>query len=121
MSHKIQAYFKTENDAEAASAKLQKVNVSNVLIDKIPEGSKGVMLLPITNLGVGGSGMGTAAGPPGMLARLTNLKDVGKSDREKSDAFSHLLDFEVTDEDFEEALDVLSESDAYLDESVTGK
>lgn len=119
MAHKFLAYFKSENDAETTSAHLQKMNVSNVLVDRIPEGAKGILLLPAANLGTGATGMG-AAGAPGLVGkvgRIGSLKDLWKSESEKSDTFSHILEFEVEEEDHEEALKVLRDSDAYIDEN----
>ena len=49
MEHHLQAYFKNENDAEAAHVKLKKLQISNDRIDSIPENDSSVLLIPAVN------------------------------------------------------------------------
>jgi hypothetical protein len=116
MSQKIQAYFKTENDAEKAVAHLQKLNTSNVIVDELPEGGRSLILFPVANLGATGSGMGNF-GAPGFFANKEEIKNMGKN---KNETFTHIVEFNVSEEVSEEAFVMLKNADAYIDPELNG-
>ncbi|MCR6095368.1 hypothetical protein HXA31_11870 [Salipaludibacillus agaradhaerens] len=111
MSQKIQAYFKTENDAENAVAQLQKLNASNVIVDELPEGGSSLILFPVANLGTTGSGMGNF-GAPGFFGSKEEIKSMGSN---KSETFTHIVEFNISEDESKEAFATLKEADAYID------
>lgn len=117
MTQKILAYFKSEDGAEKAAARLRKVNVSNVLVDKIPdEGSSGrLVLLPALNSG--NSGYAAPGNPAAVGGGVDKLKEMITSDEKKD--FSHVLEFEVDKNNVDEAMNELRQTEeAYIDENV---
>lgn len=99
MKKRILAYFKSENDAESAKAALQKLHVSELIVDDIPESGYKFTFVPFTqsghSLGVGGE---------------IDLE----SSEEKVEAITHVLEGEVKVEEYERAIKILSEKDGYL-------
>ncbi|UOR13352.1 hypothetical protein [Halobacillus amylolyticus] len=90
MTKHVEAYFKTENDAESAKASLQKIEIENELVEPIPDDSS-------------------------LLARLvplSNFKNPG-SDRH----LTHLLQFDVKEEGYKSALSIIEEHDGHMDQS----
>ncbi|WP_053218470.1 hypothetical protein [Virgibacillus senegalensis] len=106
LAKQIDAYFKNENDAEAVSARLQTLKVSNVSVEEIPRGTDTKVLVPFfpANTGTGTSG---SVGP---IAPLFDQQGKIEGD---SETLKHLLHFEVEETDYHQALDVLKESDCY--------
>lgn len=100
MKKRILAYFKSENDAESAKAALQKLHVSELIVDDIPESGYKFSFVPFTqsgqSLGVGGK---------------IDLEDR----EEKGETITHVLECEVTIEEYEEAIKILSEKEGYLE------
>ncbi|PYZ93871.1 hypothetical protein CR194_12090 [Salipaludibacillus keqinensis] len=116
MTKRIQAFFKNENDAERASAKLAKVNTTNQIIDKVPEQESNgrLVLIPAIHSGTGaGTAAGSTAAVGGSVDRLKSL--VFKDNREQ---FTHILEFEVAEANIEEALQELRQTEAYIDEEL---
>ncbi|UTR15754.1 hypothetical protein MM221_03970 [Salipaludibacillus sp. LMS25] len=116
MSQKIQAYFKTENDAEKAVAHLQKMSISNVVVDELPEDRNKLILFPVANLGSTGSGMGNF-GAPGFLGSVEEMGNMGSN---KSETFTHIVEVTVSKEEFKEAFNKLKEANAYIDPEING-
>ncbi|WP_404454893.1 hypothetical protein LG329_06485 [Virgibacillus necropolis] len=84
---KIDAYYRTENNAESAKAKLETLKVEKVLVERITEPSKS-----------------------GVIEIMKNLFTV--DDNETHDP--QVLHVEVAEEDFEEAGKIVQESEGYI-------
>ncbi|UTR10513.1 hypothetical protein MM300_22030 [Evansella sp. LMS18] len=110
MAEHMHAYFRSENDAESALAKLQKLKVENIFVDSIPDDTDRGIFIPAAATNVGG-GSGTS-GVPGYLEGITH---------DDENTFTHMLEFEVDEEDAEEAFELLKKEDAYVDESLGNK
>ncbi|PPA71988.1 hypothetical protein [Jeotgalibacillus proteolyticus] len=106
MDHHIQAYFKSENDAESAAVKLKKINTRDELIDSIPGGGREVFVVPAFNFT-----SGATASSPGMIPAA-----LGKTNRNSSEKFTHILEFKISSEELSEALDILGTTEAHIDE-----
>ncbi|MBU9713817.1 hypothetical protein [Evansella tamaricis] len=107
MKRKIQAFFENENDALSTTAKLETLKISEIKLDRIPESTNYIPLLPATQFEmVSGSLKRSAHGV------LPNLKP-----RTNKESMSFILEFEVREEDFHEAFLLLQKSDAFLDEN----
>ncbi|MDL4840997.1 hypothetical protein [Aquibacillus rhizosphaerae] len=106
MFKSIQAYFKSENDAESVHAKLNTLNIKNVFVDKVPDGTDFRMVFPLINNG-NGAGRTIGAGGIGI-----NLAD-SSSDNNRT----HVLEFEVEDKDVQDAYKILSENDGHIHQS----
>jgi hypothetical protein len=91
----IQAYFKSENDAEAAKAKLEKLRVSDLLVDGFPEPENKAVFVPLFT-------MGSTAASTGLIAEGIYM------DREEADV-THLLEGKVSEADYEEAMQILQD------------
>ncbi|WP_416151641.1 hypothetical protein ACM26V_11975 [Salipaludibacillus sp. HK11] len=117
MNQKIQAFFKSENDAESANMKLVTANVSNQFVDELPpnyNSGKGVILVPALNSTTTGSGGALGTGTAGTFTgALHDLKDPAERNN-----FTHILEFEVDVKDVGKALDVLKDTEAYVDENI---
>ncbi|WP_042221281.1 hypothetical protein [Oceanobacillus manasiensis] len=105
MTKNFVAYFKSENDAEAAKAKLEKLRVSNLLVDEVPEGEKRKAFIPIVGMGTPGT-MSTGAGAMGII-------NTSEDSRDEHGEVTHLLEGKVEQEDYDEAISLLSESKGY--------
>ncbi|WP_404455978.1 hypothetical protein [Oceanobacillus kapialis] len=110
MSKSFVAYFKSENDAETAKAKLEKLRVSDMLVDELPNGDKRATYFPIVGIGTPGS-MSTGSGAMGI-----GMADVTDDHDEKSQKLTHLLEGKVEQEDYVEAISILAESNGYKSE-----
>ncbi|SES33763.1 hypothetical protein [Salipaludibacillus aurantiacus] len=117
MTQKIQAYFKSEDGAEKAAARLRKVNVSNVLVDKIPDEGSPDRLVLVPALNSGTTGSAAPGNPAAVGGGVDKLKDMITRDENKD--FSHILEFEVDKNNVDEAMDELRQTEeAYIDENV---
>ncbi|OZU89227.1 hypothetical protein CIL03_05775 [Virgibacillus indicus] len=115
MTKNIRAYFKTENDAESARANLQKLRVSNVFIDEFPEEERESEFVPILPLGTAGTGTGvTGAGiASGVADEVSMSSDSFLEDDRNDNHVTHLLEGQVEDEDYKEALQILADNNGY--------
>lgn len=109
----LQAYFKSENDAEKVHAKLNnKVNVRNVMIDEVTDGLENKMVVPLVT-GSGGTSATTPGSSPYPIPALgTGFFDNGETEHKT------VLECEVAEEDFREALIILQENDGHVDKNV---
>lgn len=115
MAKNVRVYFTSENDVESAHTSLQSLKISDLYIEEMPEGTEADtdMFIPLfaTNIGTSGSasnlGMSGTAAPfvPGITE-----EDVGE---EGSGSITHLLHFEVEEEDYDEAIAILKEFECY--------
>lgn len=118
MTKNIRAYFKSENDVESARASLQRLRVSNLFIDELPEEEREnnyVAILPLgsasnsTSIGTGVAGANTGAGVGNIGAAF--------DDGDDNNQITHILEGQVEDEDYEEAQAVLAENRGYTNNS----
>lgn len=87
---KIEAYYKTENNAESAKAKLETLKADNVLVERISD--------------------------PATKNKFTEIiKDMFTAEEEDS-YDPQILRAEVAEEDFAEASKIVQESDGYISE-----
>lgn len=104
---KAEIYFKNENDAEAAKTELNKFKVSNVKIEKLPEGDQSTGFIPLfVPSNYGRQGMGVPFIPD-------NSSEEKKASRADSKYMSHILRFEVADEDYDEAVSMIEKHEPY--------
>ncbi|WP_226038320.1 hypothetical protein [Aquibacillus saliphilus] len=108
MGKVIRSYFKSENDAESTHAMLKKLAVNNVIIDEIPEQSSTTILVPLANTNSGTSAI------PTLIKPIDIEKYYGESEVA---ARKHLLEFKVTDQDYQQALAILMDNDGFVDPS----
>ncbi|WP_117168210.1 hypothetical protein [Paraliobacillus sediminis] len=112
MFKKLEAYFKSENDAEAVRAKLNnKVNVRNVMIDQVSDGLANKFVVPL----VAGGG-GTSATMPGNSPYPIPSSGEGFFKEDEGERKT-VLECEVSEEDFNEALVILQENDAHVNKN----
>ncbi|MFC4386303.1 hypothetical protein ACFOZ1_00640 [Gracilibacillus marinus] len=113
MSKSLQAFFKTESEAESFKSQLHKVQANDVRVDRLPEADKTLFLTPLTYSGSSSTGTGMGGG---MVAAFTSDTDATVEDGPRE----YIVEFTVTDEDFEESLKLIMENDGYLDkETIT--
>lgn len=95
----IIAYFKSENDAESARASLQKLKVENERVEEIPEDSRKERIIPFSSSGL-----------------QANVAEYGESFNDafgaKGEDMTHLLQFDVAEDDHDDAVKVLEEHGA---------
>ncbi|MFA9560457.1 hypothetical protein ACERII_24460 [Evansella sp. AB-rgal1] len=117
MDLKMIAYFRTENDAESAAASLQKLNVTDVLVDEVPSDNKrGLVLIPAVNTGNTATGN---HGPTNLVAP-GYLKDESTEDSMDTmdPHITHVLEFHIPEEEIDSALKELRQADAMLDKTM---
>lgn len=99
MKKRIEAYFKSENDAESARAALQQLQVYDMIIDGIPESGYKLTFVPFTQPGLSW----------GVVAPVNiNQEEQGEV------KMTHVLEAEVKAEDYDKAMKILSEKDGYM-------
>ncbi|WP_112182406.1 MULTISPECIES: hypothetical protein [Paraliobacillus] len=112
MFKSLQAYFKTENDAESVHAKLNnKVNVRNVMIDEVSDGLKNKVVVPLVAASGGQSSTTPSSSPYPIPALGDGLLKPGQTEHKT------VLECEVAEEDFGEALIILQENEAHVDKN----
>ncbi len=109
MSKHVEAYFKTENDAESAKAELQSLRTENELVEAIPEDAN--LTTSIIPLG-GANQFGAGAGVAGALD-----PDDESAPGSNDEHLTHLLQFQVHEEDFDQALHTIQKHYGHMDQS----
>ncbi|GGF23364.1 hypothetical protein GCM10010954_22720 [Halobacillus andaensis] len=109
MTKHIEAFFKTENDAESAKAELQKLSISNQFVEPIPEESRLTGIVPVLN-------QGTTAGVAGFRDFIKPNKSTSEDDTPPDTGhLTHLLHFDVDKDDYNDALAILKTHDGHMD------
>lgn len=109
----VELYFKNENDAQSAKSELNKFKVKNVAIEKMEEGSRNGLFIPIFSP-YWGAGGGVAGGSiPSYNEDSKGSSEVEQSKNADPKYMSQLLRFEVSEEDYDEVLSVLKEYDPH--------
>ncbi len=109
----IQAFFKSEDDAETVKADLNKLKVNNIRVDKLPEAGRTLMLTPLTYAGNGttNSGGGAGAGIIGAFTSDNEGAGISKDDSSRE----YTVECEVEESDYQEALKIIMEQDGHMD------
>ncbi|KAB8137527.1 hypothetical protein F9U64_09015 [Gracilibacillus oryzae] len=107
MAKYIQAFFRTEDEAESVRVELAKVNASEVRVDHLPERSGNLFLAPLTYTGSNASSVGSGGYIPAFS--INDSDDVDNSPRD------YTIEFQVAEKDYGEALQIIKESDGYVD------
>ena len=102
MSKSILVYFKSENDAEAARSGLQRLRVSDVYLDHLPEGDNKTSYVPIGDMDADDT-----------ESRKGFFKGLFQKDNEP---MTHLVQAKVQEVDYEEAMGLLTELNGYVEE-----
>lgn len=109
MTKTVEVYFKSENDAASASASLQRLKIHNMFIDPMTEGYDTKMIIPFfpTTIHDISATTNMASADPGVVGM------VEVESNEKNVKLTHLLQFDVEESDYEEALWILKEHECY--------
>ncbi|GAB2568646.1 hypothetical protein [Gracilibacillus alcaliphilus] len=120
MYKSVQAFFKSENDAEKARAALNGLKTNHILVDTLPEDSETLLLSPLGYTRDASSSIGPmgTAGPAsgGILPVFDRISE----ETDDEEPRGYMVDFEVDEEDFQEALRVLMENDGYVNRNRFG-
>jgi hypothetical protein len=101
MPKSILVYFKSENDAEAARSGLQRLRVTDLYVDHLPEGDNKQSYVPITDLDE---------------TNTAKRKGIFKNIFQKEDPMTHLVQAKVQEADYNEAMGILTEVNAYIEQ-----
>lgn len=110
LSKHLEVFFKTENDAESAKAELQKLKISNELVEPIPEDTDLKPIVPMA--GSSNTGGGTFS-----------FTDVLEPKYDKEGALSdkrhltYVLHCKVQEEEYEQAIKIIKNHDGHMDQS----
>ncbi|WP_163538494.1 hypothetical protein [Gracilibacillus sp. YIM 98692] len=105
----LQAFFKTEDDAETVKALLNKLKANDIVIDQLPDGDEGVFLVPLAYSGSSTNGVGAGSG--GGVLPLISRDEIGGDEESRE----FVLECEVAEEDYQESLKIVMENDGYVD------
>ncbi|MGP4039311.1 hypothetical protein ACTWP4_05280 [Gracilibacillus sp. D59] len=111
MYKSVQAFFKTEDDAETVRADLNKLKTNDIRVDHLPEADRTLILAPITFTGNYSTGMGAGGGILPAIATTNSGEEVDDTPRE------HTIECEVAEDDYPEALKIIMENDGYVDKN----
>lgn len=111
MAENLEAYFKSENDAEAASAKIKTLNTSNVLVEEVPGDMDEKLFVPFHSSG--DMATSTVSGVTPIAPEPMEKEE----DRGASEKLTHMLHFQVDEKDYEQAVEILKKSGSYIDKS----
>ncbi len=123
MSRLIQAYFRTENDAEDARILLQPFATENLEIGELGERSEGRRFILPFAAGAAGAGMGTTGDGVGMavagvapFAAINELNDtVEKAGDVDLDDLNYVLSAKVKDEEYDQIVQVIRSNNGYME------
>lgn len=102
----IQAFFKTEDDAESARATLNKLKTNDIFVDHLPDGEGYITAVPLAYTGNNTHGMG--AGHGGIIAPIAFTGEMKSDDNTPR---TYMVDMQVDESDFQEALRIIMEKD----------
>ncbi|UOQ43684.1 hypothetical protein MUN89_17615 [Halobacillus salinarum] len=105
MAKHVEAYFHTENDAESAKADLQSLEIEHEFIEAIPDDRDLNTIVP-----VGGS---SQFGGTANISSVMNTKDIMD---DPDGHLTHLLQFEVDEDRYEEALSIIKQHMGHMDQ-----
>ncbi len=102
MPKSILVYFKSENDAEAARSGLQRLRVSDLYVDHLPEGDSKSTYVPIGNMDEADT-----EARKGFFRKLFQKDD--------DDQMTHLVQAKVQEQDYDAAMGILTELNGYIE------
>ena len=108
-ARKVEVYFENENNAESAKASLQSIKTTSIMIEEMPRETGTRMYVPFFSSNIVGPGTINNTGAIG-------TQDSFSSDK-KNGEVTHLLHFEVDEENYNQALSILKEHDCFELES----
>lgn len=112
----IQAFFKTENDAEKVKAELNRLKVNDIRVDKLEDAHRTLFLSPLGYGGGSAGGMGASSagssGGGGIFPIFARSSEGQESDDTQRD---HTVECEVDEEDYQTALKIMMDNDGYVD------
>lgn len=114
MANHIKVYFKSENDVEAAHANLRTIKgIRNLYIEEMPDDADVKMFVPFFPINSGSSS--ATSGSLGSYGSFTPFltKDDGDDDP-ALEKMTHLLHFDVDNEDYNRVIEVLNKHDCYV-------
>ncbi len=106
MSKSLLTYFKSENDAESARSSLQRLRVTDVYVEEMPDegGMNMNMYIPLFAVGSTSSSMGAVGElDEGGIAANEIMRD-------KDTPVTHVLEGQVEEADFEKAKEILRDN-----------
>lgn len=110
MSKGMQVYFKSENDASSAKAKLQTLKVSNIFMEELDLSRQEELIMPVYPANVASTGSANSTVP---IAPLLPVDESDSGEPRTNPTLSHLLNFSVDEEDYHKTLQILGEFDCY--------
>ncbi|MCP3028873.1 hypothetical protein [Halobacillus sp. A5] len=110
MTKHIEAYFKTENDAESAKAELQKLSVTNEMVEPIPEESRLTGVVPVLN-------QSQSAGVANFSDVINPEKSTSREDTPPEvKHLTYLLHFDVDSKEYNDALAILKTHHGHMNQ-----
>lgn len=106
----IEAFFKTENDAESAKADLQKLTIEHEMVEAIPDEADLTTVVPIA--GSSNTGGGTF-----------NFTEVLEPKYDENGALSdkrhltHILHFYIQEEEYDHALNIIKDHEGHMNKN----
>lgn len=107
----IQAFFKTEDDAETVRAELNKLKTNDIRVDRLQDTDRTILLAPITFSGNYSTGMGAGGG--GSIVPGFITQDVEGND----DPREFTVECKVAEDDYPDALKIIMENDGHVDKN----
>lgn len=116
MTNQIEVYFTSENDVESAHANLKTLkSIRDISVEEMQENDDVRMFVPFfpNNLGAS-SGTSGSFGSYGSFAPFLTKQDHDHEDRNRNDQITHLLRFNVEDEDYQQAMTILGKHNSFM-------
>lgn len=108
----IQAFFKTEDDAETVKANLNSLEVNDIRIDEMPDADRELLLTPLAYSGNQPNASGAGGGMIAAFVRTDATKLGDDSPRKFT------IECEVEEEDYQKALKFIMDHDGYVDKNL---
>lgn len=102
---KVEAYFKNENDAESAKASLQSIKTTSVFIEEMSAGTDTKLYVPFFTTNVEAAGAPSNVRPLGAQVPFLSEENHGE--------ITHLLHFDVSEEEHDQAISILKDHDCF--------
>lgn len=113
MTKRLEVYFKNENDAESASLKLKTLRVSNNFIDEMPSGNEERYYVPFATVNSSSSGTPGMVNPAYVAETSSKRNQLEETENPYNEKVTHMLQVDVVDEDYDEAVNILNEFDCF--------
>lgn len=107
MVKSILVYFKSENDAEAARSGLQRLRVSDIYLDHLPDGDTKNTYVSIDTALSTEADKSEVVKSGGVFSNLFGKKE---------EPMTHIVQAKIQDEDYEAAMNVLTKGNGYIEQ-----